>query len=274
MKNKLIVKVIAIVLAIAMPVVTATVTLASAGDESTASTKTKYESMDINSLTGHGEEPEDLSVSADATYQEKAWYEYVQYSDKAVSSYKLADDKRLLFYDPYTYTNSMIMDVEFNAKTTEFDTMSSYTISHTNTKSIDACISSTDTYTSAVQTSGRDETHSFVENNGNTTTIYNHSIDNPTYGTVTEEIKKDYSEYRYKTTTTQDGSTTSGGGGTKNLMGTIMNTMTGALTGGIVGGLIGLASGLEVSADYSKTHSESTTDNAAIVLDKETKTNI
>lgn len=274
MKKNILVKMIAVAVAIIMPIVTATVCFAETNNQSaeTYSSDTMYENPDINSLTGHSEEPEELSVSAGAEYLEKAWYEYVQYSEKAVSSYKLDDNKRLLFYDPYTYTNSMIMDVQFDAKTTEFDTMSSYTVSHTNSKSIDACISSTDTNTTAIQTSGRDVTYSNIENGGKTTTIYNHSINNPTYGTVTEVVDKDYKEYRYKTSSTQDGSTVSGGGGTKNLLGTIVNTMSGALSGGLVGGLVGLASGLEVSADSSKSHSEVTNDNAAIVLDKETKT--
>lgn len=198
MKRKLIVKIVSIVLAIAMPIVTATtvfVGTASAeesGSSQQNSSETAYESPDINKLTGHGEEPEELSVSAGATYQEKAWYEYVQYSEKAVSSYRINDGIRLLFYDPYTYTNSMVMDVDFDATTTEFDTMSSYTVSHTTEKSIEACVSSTYTNSTATQTSGRDKTHSEVKNTGETKTIYNHSIDNETSGTVKNDKSYDY----------------------------------------------------------------------------------
>lgn len=278
MRKKNLLRFIAFVVAILMPITTAQFVFAEdkGGGESLEFVKSaqSYESPDINNLTGHGKEPEDLSVSADATYQEKAWYEYVTYSDKAVASYKLNDDHRLLFYDPYTYTNAMIMDVEFDATTTTFDTMSSYTISHTNSKTMDACISSTNTNTNAIQTSGRDVTHTDVKNSGATKTIYNHSIENKTQGKVTDTTSYGYKEYRYTTDSVTDGSSTSGGGGTKNLMGTIMNVATGALTGGVVGGLVGLASGLEVSAEHSSSHSQTTNHNAAIVQDNVTKDTI
>lgn len=199
MKKKII-KVFACILAVAMPLTTLMFSIAQASEANTQTsgakaaylTDVKYDSPDINKLTGMGEEPEDLSVTAGAEYMEKAWYEYVTYSDKAVASYRLSDESRLLFYDPYTYTNAMVMDVQFDATTTSFDTMSSYTISKTNTKSISACVSSTDTSTSAVQTSGRDVTHSDVTNAGETKTIYNHSIDDETTGT-----KKEYTDYEY-----------------------------------------------------------------------------
>ncbi len=202
MKRNVLVKIIAVIIAIIMPIVTATICFAETGNQSaeTYSSDTKYENPDINSLTGHGEEPEELSVSAGAEYLEKAWYEYVPYSEKAVSSYRLNDDQRILFYDPYTYTNSMIMDVQFDAKTTEFDTMSSYTVSHTNSKTIDSCVSSTDTYTSATQTSGKDVTHSDVENTGSTKTTYNHDVVNSTSGTVKDKKSFEYGEYKYTTT--------------------------------------------------------------------------
>lgn len=194
MKKKIVIKLFACVLAIAMPLTTAILAFAQTGSGSTEaySTDIKYESPDINKLTGMGEEPEDLSVSAGAKYQEKAWYEYVTYSDKAVASYRLSDEYRLLFYDPYTYTNAMVMDVQFDATTNEFDTMSSYNISKTTSRTISACVESTDTTTNATQTSGRDTTHTEVENGGYTKTIYNHNVDDETSGTV-----KEYTDYEY-----------------------------------------------------------------------------
>lgn len=199
--KKRIIKLLAGVLAVVMPlttlmfsVVQASETNAQAsGAKESYSTEVRYDSPDINELTGMGQEPEDLSVTAGAEYLEKAWYEYVTYSDKAVASYRLDDNTRLLFYDPYTYTNAMVMDVQFDATTTSFDTMSSYTISKTNTKTMSACVSSTETDTTAVQTSGRDVTHTDVTNGGETKTVYNHSIDDMTSGTVTE-----YTDYTYK----------------------------------------------------------------------------
>lgn len=193
MTKKGVIRLVTIVLAVLMPVLTVTAVLAQTDTETSNQTKeSKYASLDINSLTGMGQEPEDLSVSAGAEYMEKAWYEYVTYSEKAVASYRLDDDTRLLFYDPYTYTNAMVMEVQFDATTNEFDTMSSYTISKTNTKSISACVSSTDTYTQATQTSGLDETGTNVENRGTTKTTYNHSLNDEVTGT-----KKEVTDYEY-----------------------------------------------------------------------------
>ena len=211
MKKRLIVKIISIVLAIAMPIATAATVLvgtASAeegGSAQQSSGEAKYESPDINKLTGHGEEPEELSATVGAEYLEKAWYEYVQYSEKAVSSYRVTDSSRLLFYDPYTYTNSMIMDVQFDATTTKFDTMSSYTISHTTQRSISTCVSSTNSYSNAEQTSGIDETHSGVKSNSKSKTTYNHDTVTNTEGTVTSTNNYEY--ILKKSTDTNDGYT-------------------------------------------------------------------
>lgn len=203
MTKKGTVRLVAIVLAVLMPVLTVTAVFAQPETEAGNQTKeTKYASPNINDLTGMGQEPEDLSVSAGAEYLEKAWYEYVTYADKAVASYRLDDDTRLLFYDPYTYTNAMVMDVQFDAATTEFDTMSSYTVSKTNTQTISACVSSTQTDTSATQTSGRDETHTDVVNGGETKTTYNHSIEDKTSGTKKEHTNYEYKRVDYTTGTT------------------------------------------------------------------------
>lgn len=202
MKNKTkrkFIKVIAVVLALLMPMSTAAM-FAVAGDSEngsetggTSAIAEKYASPDINEISGQGEEPEELSVSAGATYQEKAWYEYVAYSEHAVSSYRVDDDHRILFYDPYTYTNSMIMDVQFDATTTEFDTMSSYTVSNTISNTISACAESTYNTSSATQTSGQDLYHTDVTNGGFTHTKYNYDEIHKTDGTVKEKT-----EYTYK----------------------------------------------------------------------------
>ncbi len=188
MTKRGLIRLVALVLAVIMPILTATAVLASGNTDSS----TRYASPDINILMGAGQEPEEISVSAGTTYQEKAWYEYVMYSEHAVASYRLDDDHRLLFYDPYTYTNSMIMDVQFDATTTEFDTMSSYTISHTVGRTISACTESTYTNTTATQSSGIDITHSDVTNDGTTKTTYNHREEVSTQGT-----KEDTTYYTY-----------------------------------------------------------------------------
>ena len=199
MTKKGIVRLVAIALAVLMPAI-ATVTafrVQAAENENLPSKETSYVSPNINDLTGMGKEPEDISVSATAHYAEKKWYEYVTYSDKAVASYRIDDSNRILFYDPYTYTNAMIMDVKFDPTTTEFDTMSSYTVSHTTTKTMTAADTSTYTSTDAVQSSGRDETGSEVTNKGSTITKYNHT-------TVTEDDGGKSTTKNYGTQVTDD----------------------------------------------------------------------
>lgn len=277
-KRKLIIKIIAAAIALSMPFTTGIVTTA-ANKNSVKSesddTNLKYDSPDINKLTGHGKEPEDLSVSAGAKYLEKAWYEYVTYSDKAVSSYRLDDDYRLLFYDPYTYTNAMVMEVKFDAATSEFDTMSSYTISKTNSKSISSCVSSTQTNTSATQTSGKDVTHSNVENKGNTKTIYNHSIDDYTTGTV-----KEYTDYSYVLKTSESSSIEAGV--TSSLI-TESKTIIGSEAGGEAGFEGPVPTGnatfnafaseeITVGSDIGASTTTSNTSNSEWYTDRETNT--
>lgn len=205
MVKRRITRIVAIVLAVIMPIMTAAVTYVNAEDSQGSATtengssnstrESKYDKLDINDLTGHGKEPEDISVSAGATYQEKAWYEYVTYSDHAVSSYRMNDDYRLLFYDPYTYSNAMVMDVDFDANTTQFDTMSEYTISHSKSSSISTCLESTYTTSSSTQTSGKDVYHTEVENGGYTHTKYNYDEVHKTDGTVTDTKTFGYKKY-------------------------------------------------------------------------------
>ena len=198
MTKRGIIRLTAILAALAMPLLTM-MSVTVEAERSAFSTETKYVSPDVNELSSMGKEPEDISITAGAGYLEKAWYEYVMYSEKAVASYRIDDNTRLLFYDPYTYTNSMVMEVEFDATTTEFDTMSEYTISKTSTKTITACVSSTDTSSQAVETSGKDETYSKVESNGSAKTTYRHDEDTKTQGKVTEK-----EQYFYKSADTAE----------------------------------------------------------------------
>lgn len=180
MKKKIVIKLFACVLAVAMPLTTAMFAFAQTTDSGRIdpySTEIRYDSPDINALTGLGSNPEEISVSATAHYAEKKWYEYVTYSENAVASYRIDDSNRILFYDPYTYTNAMVMDVQFDATTTEYDTMSSYAVAHTNTKTMAAVDSSTYTSTTANQSSGIDKTGATITNSGSTTTKYNHTTE-------------------------------------------------------------------------------------------------
>ena len=200
--KRAIVRSLAIVLAVLMPLLTTVVAFAEPNSGSGAALvgQKKYDSPDINELTGHGEEPEELSVSAGATYQEKAWYEYVTYSERAICSYRISDNERILFYDPYTYTNALVSDVKFDPNTTKYETMSEYSVSFSTSKTLSACAESTYTNTSATQTSGKDEYGFEVTNGGSTITTYNHDTTVTTEGTVKENTEYKYDKREYETT--------------------------------------------------------------------------
>ena len=205
MTKKRSVMLIALVLALLMPVITVFATVANAEATGTpATTSTKYESPDINALMGAGEEPEDISVSAKTHYQTKMWYEYIQYSDHAVASYRESDDSRLVFYDPYTYTNAMVMDVP-SKEEIEFSTMSSYSFSYTTSKTLSSNLSSTYTSSEAIQSSGTDETGSEVKNTGTTKTTFNHKTHSTDRGAVVGENRSTHELFESDTELGQKG---------------------------------------------------------------------
>ena len=107
----------------------------SAASDSPGDKSSKYESLDVNNLTGQGQEPEDISVAAAAGYAEKEWYEYLTYCENPVSSYKVDDNTRLVFYDPYDYNSAMVMDVSYDEKN-GWSTANSIAISHTFSKTL------------------------------------------------------------------------------------------------------------------------------------------
>lgn len=134
-----------------------------------------YEKLDTNVLTDMGQEPEEISVTATAEYFGKEWYEYITYSENAVASYRLDDNSRLVYYDPYDYLTSMVMDVEYD-NDIGWSTANSVTVSHTFSTTMSAeQSSSTQKSTSTQKADGKDVTHSEVKNSGTSTTEYNHS---------------------------------------------------------------------------------------------------
>lgn len=208
MKKRGIVRALAGTLAVLMPLTTAYHVFAEEAPEAApVAGVLSYDSPDINELTGHGLEPEELSVSAAAQYMEKAWYEYVTYSEKPIASYRINDNARYLFYDPYTYTNSMVMEVKKDAAATEYDTMSSYTVSHTTSKTIESAVESTSTYTKAEQESERDQngasTDTDSKSNEGSKAIHTNTVE-----TSGKEIKTDKYNYEQRKYTTSSESVT------------------------------------------------------------------
>lgn len=129
----------------------------------------KYQKIDINSITGEGGNPPEISGAASAAAAEKAWYEYITYSSQAVASLRIDDDRRLLFYDPFDYANAMIMDV--TGEENDWSSANSLEISYTTGNTIsEGKESSTDTSTSVEVADGKDVNWSHTEGTSSSTT--------------------------------------------------------------------------------------------------------
>ena len=129
----------------------------------------KYQKIDINSITGEGGNPPEISGAASAAAAEKAWYEYITYSSQAVASIRIDDDRRLVFYDPFDYSNAMIMDV--TGEENDWSSANSLEISYTTGTTLSKGTENiTETLTSVEAAQGKDIDYSYTENSGYTTT--------------------------------------------------------------------------------------------------------
>jgi hypothetical protein len=80
--------------------------------ENAANGASIHSSVDISEITNEGGNPPELLSAASALAKEKEWYEYVRYSVEPVGTYKLSDNSRIAFYDPYDYSNSLVMEID------------------------------------------------------------------------------------------------------------------------------------------------------------------
>ena len=120
----------------------------------------KYQKIDINSITGEGGNPPEISGAASAAAAEKAWYEYIPYSSQAVASIRIDDDRRLLFFDPFDYSNAMIMDV--TGEENDWSSANSLEISYTTGSTIsEGKESSSESSTSIEVAEGKDVDFSY-----------------------------------------------------------------------------------------------------------------
>ena len=122
-------------------------------------TTAKYQKISMESITGLGSNPEEISGNASSAAAQKQWYEYIMYSPQPVSSIRIDDNRRLIFYDPYDYGTAMIMKV--TGEETEWSTANSISINYTtgNTMS-ESSGYSTNTSTSTQVQEGKDQNFS------------------------------------------------------------------------------------------------------------------
>ncbi len=156
--RKNVIRIISLLIASCVSVGLIGITAWATGTAGSAAPEPKYEKPDTNQLTNLGQEPEEISVSSKEKYFGKAWYEYIAYSDRAVSSIRISNDERIIFYDPIDYSNSMVMDITYD-DTIGWSTANSVTITHefSTTLSHDTSYS-TETSTDLEQAMGQDIT--------------------------------------------------------------------------------------------------------------------
>ena len=133
---------------------------AAAVDEPTENrTTAKYQKISMESITGLGSNPEEISGNASSAAAQKQWYEYIMYSPQPVSSIRIDDNRRLIFYDPYDYGTAMIMKV--TGEESEWSTANSISVSYTTGNTLtDSAGYSTNTSTSTQVQDGQDENFS------------------------------------------------------------------------------------------------------------------
>lgn len=102
-----------------------------ADDNSTQTSK--YEKPTVQDITGLGSSPYELSSSASAMATEKQWYEYITYCNQPVGQSEVDSNTRLVFYDPYSYTNATIMELQ--GEDNEWSSANTYTESYTTSDS-------------------------------------------------------------------------------------------------------------------------------------------
>ena len=131
--------------------------------ESVSEGESIHESIDMSEITGEGGNPAEVSSDASALANEKAWYEYVSYSTEPVGVYIVDDNTRIVFYDPYDYSNSLVMEVDDSI--TNWSSANSLTASYTNGNSMSTGLSQSTDTTSTIQIQdGLDESGGHTDN--------------------------------------------------------------------------------------------------------------
>ena len=156
MKKRIIPVIVSLLLAVAIVTSSVGFAVASAKEtnfngKATVSDKAEdiYDNISINKITGVGSDPEEITGEASALGVEKQWYEYITYSPNPAASYRIDDDQRLIFYDPYEYSGAMIMKI--NNLETEYGTYSSISKTITQSNTIGATYTDGVTLNSSVQ---------------------------------------------------------------------------------------------------------------------------
>ena len=168
------VKVLAVLLAAIMSLGMITATALATGSLERATdaadgNQSLYDKINIGDITREGGDPPEISGAASALAVEKEWYEYLTYSEQPISSYRLTDDRRLVFYDPYNYSDAMLMEV--TGQDADWSTANSISVSVTTSKSYSWTKGSgTSSDTSVQVQDGRDINYGYTKGTSASTT--------------------------------------------------------------------------------------------------------
>ena len=141
----------------------------------------KHEKINLTDVTGEIVAPPLLTSAASAVAKEKAWYEYVYYSDRPVAYYYLNDSTRISFYDPYDYSEALIMEVDDTL--TDWSSNNSMTVSYSTGNTITDTSEKSTNVVSTVNYGYADTTTTTTGPNTVETSVKNKT---ETYNTVTE----------------------------------------------------------------------------------------
>lgn len=132
--------------------------------------KSKYQNILINGITGEGDAPPEITGTASDLAREKEWYEYLIYSPQPVASFRISDDERLVFFDPYEYSSALIMEI--TGEESAWSSANSITVSYTTGNTISTSDSTSENVSSSVQVQdGRDESGSHTRSSSTSTTL-------------------------------------------------------------------------------------------------------
>lgn len=137
--------------------------------------ESKYKKIAINDVIGLGATPAELTSDASSYAVEKEWYEYIAYSKYPVGVLPIngKSDQRILFYDPYNYSEAMIMEVnnDVSAQQAGFSTANSIQTSYTRESSYSYSQSSEITKEMSVQEPAVDYSETKGEVNSTATNV-------------------------------------------------------------------------------------------------------
>lgn len=137
---------------------------------STPESESIHEKIDISEITGEIAEPPMLTSAASSIAEEKEWYEYVYYSSTPVGYYYINGSTRLAFYDPYVYSDALIMEVDDSL--TDWSSNNSLQISYTTGNSMtNTSGKSTDSSSSVQVVEGNDTTETTAHESTVKTTV-------------------------------------------------------------------------------------------------------